>query len=101
MVLPGPGAYDHNRQRSAEKYTTLSYTMGTKIEDPTSKHQNHLGPGQYETIPSITKSGNYYYSKYGNSGCRIIGRASRKAINDPSITPGPGKCKFILECRSK
>lgn len=96
MVLPGPGAYDHNRKKSIDKYATLSYTMGNRIEDPLRKHQNNLGPGQYDTIPSLTKSGHYFYSKYGNSGCRIMGKAQRQSINDPSITPGPGKCTFIL-----
>jgi hypothetical protein len=66
--------------------------MGPKLEDPLSRHQNKLGPGQYEPVSSLSSSGSYFYSKYGNSGCRIIGRAQRKSINDPSITPGPGKC---------
>lgn len=61
-----------------------------------SRHQNPLGPGQYQALSSINSSGNYFYSKYSNSGCGKIGRAQRKSINDPSNTPGPGKCIFDI-----
>lgn len=56
------------------------------------KYQNSLGPGQYELNPSITPNGSYFVSKYANSGCSKVGKAKRRSINDPSITPGPGKC---------
>lgn len=58
------------------------------------RHQNSLGPGHYDLIPSITPSGSYFVSKYQNSGCSIVGKAKRKSLADPSTTPGPGKCTF-------
>lgn len=92
--IPGPGTYNHTRLKDIDRYATFSYSMGSKIEDPMSRHQNSLGPGHYDLIPSITPNGSYFVSKYPNSGCSIVGKAKRKSLNDPSITPGPGKCTF-------
>jgi hypothetical protein len=45
------------------------------LDDPLSKHKNSLGPGQYEAVPSLNPTGNYFISKYSSSGCRKIGKA--------------------------
>jgi hypothetical protein len=38
----------------------------------------------------MTMTGNYFYSKYKNSGCSKIGRSPRFS-DDISAFPGPGK----------
>jgi hypothetical protein len=73
--FPGPGTYNQSKSKLNDKYATLSYSMGSKIEDPMQKHQNSLGPGQYDLISSLTASGKYFYSKYASSGCSKLGRA--------------------------
>lgn len=70
--------------------------MGPKLEDPLEKHKNNIGPGQYETIPSINSKGQYFISNYVNSGCGIIGKSKRPTMNSNSIVPGPGNCTYII-----
>ncbi len=65
------------------------------------RHQNSLGPGQYELAPSLNANGSYFLSKYMGSGCSKLGRSQRKPINEPNIAPGPGRCNHAKYPRSK
>lgn len=75
MKIPGPGKYSY--QTDGRAFRNVSFSMRSKLDDPMSKHQNLLGPGQYSTIPSLTKDGKYYLAKYESSGCPKIGNSKR------------------------
>lgn len=49
-----------------------------------------LGPGQYKPAPTLNETGNYFYSKYRNSGSPKIGKSARFE-DERTLPPGPGK----------
>lgn len=52
------------------------------------------GPGEYNQIASVNKTGIFFFKKYKNSGAPVFSKAKRLATLDLSetrkITPGPG-----------
>ena len=95
-LIPGPGAYREERSLNTSPYKNLSYTLGSRVNDPFERHRNPLGPGQYETIPSMTQTGTYFFSKYSSSGCGKIGRSKRSSLVNNSNVPGPGNCNTAI-----
>lgn len=74
--MPGPGAYD---PKPINKQSNPAFRMGTAPRDHISKEDlSKPGPGNYDPkVPS------------GKGGIRF-GSSTRKPLNDPSASPGPG-----------
>ena len=54
-----------------------------------------LGPGQYEFNQGMNKTGDYFMSKFGSSGCRTHYHADRNTLLGFKIeTPGPGNYRL-------
>lgn len=74
--IPGPGAYD---PKPINKQNPPAYRMGTAPRDSISKESlSKPGPGNYDPKLITSKGG----IRFGSS--------TRKPLNDPNASPGPG-----------
>lgn len=61
----------------------------------TSAPTQTVGPGQYEAPKMLNSTGNYFNSRFKNSGCGKIGNAARFE-DERTLPPGPGKYRDRL-----
>lgn len=100
IKLPGPGAY------KAEDFGTNSYYISSKYRNftngkfsqlkrslPMSLQKGVLGPGQYDVIDGLNKTGRYHLSKHNNAGSCVFSRSERQGLAEKTkaFVPGPGQ----------
>eukprot|EP00347_Sterkiella_histriomuscorum_P017484 403349183 len=110
---PGPGAYDGNRAMDSINgrtvYSRFKSPGGAIISRTGQRFDNSLdrrsafepGPGAYQQIESVNKTGTFFFNKYKNTGAPVFGKSRRLVQLDDSatrkITPGPGTYRVQSE----
>jgi hypothetical protein len=105
--VPGPGAYDfkasvsnqnsgqigwNSKLRSAS-VCTFNKGKGDRFGVSKNPSKQVPGPGQYSPKMEMSKTGDYFFSKYTSAGTRTFYHSNRQTIQLPTcakVTPGPG-----------
>ena len=74
MKIPGPGKYETDRDI---KFSKLKFSIRSKFKSIFEKSEHDLGPGQYNTIELINRTGRHNVAKYEDSRSRSFGKNKR------------------------
>ena len=82
-IVPGPGTYKEKANLGKDGHI---YSMSTKasINYGRKPAPDFPGPGKYEPVNPLTKSGSYFLSKFSSSGAQKISPPSSKRFTEIS-----------------
>lgn len=84
---PGPGTYEKDSNLLANK---LAYTFNGKMYKEDREKMKIPGPGKYPVTFCISETGNYFLSKYKNSGVKNFSKLDNRCKTTENRVPGPG-----------
>eukprot|EP00347_Sterkiella_histriomuscorum_P017361 403349677 len=89
--MPGPGTYDLKSFVEKLESDNRQFIIGKRDnhEFPLNYPQ-YPGPGYYQDNTTINSKGNYFHSKFLNSGSQKFSQNPRNFLRIKSTTPGPG-----------